>query len=88
MTREEFSILCLPEVRQAIAGNRSRDAAAVAFDRRIPHPREVASQVKYLARAAVKLPSYAAAGCILPPRAFEQSSGELCAACKHGTGDL
>lgn len=87
MTREEFSILCLPEVRQAIAENRSRDAAAVALDRRIPHPREVASQVKYLARAAVKLPSYAAAGCILPPRAFEQSSGELCAACKHGTGD-
>ena len=87
MTREEFSILCLPEVQQAIAENRGRDAAAVALDRRIPHPREVASQVKYLARADVKLPSYAAAGCILPQRAFEQSSGELCAACKHESGD-
>lgn len=87
MTREEFSILCLPEVRQAIADNRGRDAAAVALDRRIPHAREVASQVKYLARAAAKLPSYASAGCILPPRAFEQSSGELCAARKHGSGN-
>ena len=87
MTREEFAILCRPEVRQAIADNRDRDAAAVALDRRIPHAREVASQVKYLSRAAAKLPSYAAAGCILPPRAFEQSSGELCAARKHGSGD-
>ena len=86
MTLEEFSILCLPEVRQAIADNLGRDAAAVALDRRVPHAREVASQVKYLARAATKLPSYAAAGCILPPLAFEQSSGELCAARKHGNG--
>lgn len=86
MTHEEFSILCLPEVRQAIAENRGRDHASVALDRRIPHPREVATQVKYLSRAAAKLPSYAAAGCILPPLAFEQSSGELCAARKHGEG--
>ena len=87
MTREEFSILCLPEVQQAIADNLGRDASAVALDRRIPHPREVASQVKYLVRAATKLPTYAAARCILPPRAFEQSSGELCAARKSGSGD-
>ena len=87
MTREEYSILCLPEVQQAIAENLGRNAAAVALDRRIPHAREVASQVKYLSRAAAKLPSYAAAGCILPPRAFEQSSGELCAARKHGSGE-
>ena len=86
MTREEYSILCLPEVRQAIADNLGRDAAAVALNLRIPHPREVATQVKYLARAAAKLPSYAAAGCIIPPLAFEQSSGELCAARKHGSG--
>ena len=86
MTREEFSILCLPEVQQAIADNRGRDASSVALDRRIPYPREVASQVKYLARAESKLPSYTAAGCIVPPRAFEQSSGELCAAHKSGSG--
>ena len=86
MTREEFSILCRPEVTQAIAGNRGRNAAEVALDRRIPFAREVASQVKYLARAESKLPSYAAAGCIVPPRAFEQSSGEPCAARKPGSG--
>lgn len=86
MTREEYEILLRPEVVRAIAENRGRDSVAVALDSRIPHAREVASQVKYLARAASKLPSYAAAGCILPQRAFEQSSGEVCAALKPGCG--
>lgn len=80
MTREEFEILLLPGVRRAIMENLGRDSVEIALDSRVPHAREVASQVKYLARAATKLPSYAAAGCILPARAFEQSSGEHCAA--------
>lgn len=87
MTHDEFTLLCRHEVRQAIDDNRRRNAADVALDRRIPHAREVATQVKYLARAEQKLPSYAAAGCILPPRAFEQSSGEACAMHKHGSGN-
>lgn len=87
ITAEEFSILCSGEVRRAIADNRHRDPLEVAMDPRIPHARLVATQVKYLARAERKLPAYAAAGCIVPPRAFEQSSGEAAAAYKGVGGD-
>ena len=86
MTREEFEILCRPDVRRSIADNMGRDSAAIALDGRVEHARLVASQVKYLTRAESKLPSYAAAGCIIPPLAFEQSSGEPCAARKPGSG--
>lgn len=47
----------------------------------------MATQVKYLERARTKLPSYYAARCILPPRAFEQASSEACAAHKEPAGD-
>ena len=70
ITLEEFELLRSDEVRRAVAANIGRDAAEVALDRRVPHARLVATQVKYLARAATKLPSFAAAQCILPPRAF------------------
>lgn len=87
ITPEEFRLLCSAPVRAAIAENRGRDPLAVALDRHIPEARLVATQLKYLARAATKLPSYAAAGCILPPRAFEQASSESCAASKSLAGD-
>ena len=87
MTREEFDTLLLPEVRQAIAAARGRDPLEVALDARIPHARLVATQVKYLERARHKLPTFAAAGCILPPRAFEQASSENCALAKRLEGD-
>ncbi len=86
MTSEEFRLLCSAPVRDAIAENRGRDPLAAALDRRIPEARLVATQLKYLARAATKLPSYAAADCILPPRAFEQASSEACAAHKPIAG--
>lgn len=70
----------------AIAANRGRDPLEVALDRNTPHARLVATQVKYLARAEAKLPSYAAAQCILPPLAFEQASSEACAAHKRIAG--
>ena len=87
MTAEEYELLCLPEVREAIHAFRGCDPLRVAMDRRVPHARLVATQVKYLARAAEKLPTYAAAECILPPRAFEQASSEACAAHKRICGD-
>lgn len=86
MTPEEYQQLLCTEVQQAIGQNRHRDPAAVALDRHIPHARLVATQVKYLRRAESKLPSYAAAQCILPPLAFEQSSSEECAAHKTISG--
>lgn len=87
ITPEEYSLLLSDEVRSAIAAARDRNPLEVALDRSIPHARLVATQVKYLARAAQKLPSYAAAQCILPPLAFEQASSEACAAHKLLDGD-
>lgn len=87
MTAEEYDILLTDEVQRAIARCRGRDPLEVALDRRIPHARLVATQLKYLARAEAKLPSYAAAQCILPPRAFEQASSEACATHKRIEGD-
>lgn len=86
ITPGEYDLLTSGEVRRAIAENRSRDPFEVALDSRVPHARLVATQVKYLSRAEQKLPSYAAAGCIIPPRAFEQASSEACAAHKTISG--
>lgn len=77
---EEYELLLSDEVRRSVAANLGRDPLEVALDSRVPHARTVATQVKYLQRAAAKLPSYRAAGCILPPRAYEQASSEACAA--------
>lgn len=87
LTSEELALLLTEPVQQAIAAARGRDPLEVALDRRILHARLVATQVKYLARAERKLPTYAAAQCILPPLAFEQASSEACAAHKAIAGD-
>ena len=86
-TPEEYALLLTDEVRRAVEEQRGRDPLRVALDRRVPHARTVATQLKYLARAAHKLPAFAAAGCILPPRAFEQASSERCALHKPLAGD-
>lgn len=83
MTPEVYELLCTPLLQRAIAENIGRDPLVVALDGRVPHAALVATQVKYLARATAKLPSYAAARCILPPLAFEQASSEECAAHKR-----
>lgn len=87
ITAEEYELLRTDELRQAVAAARGRDPLDVALDRTVPHARLVATQVKYLARAERKLPTYAAAQCILPPRAFEQASSEATAAHKAIEGD-
>lgn len=87
LTFEELALLLTEPVQRAIAAARGRDPLEVALDRRIPHARLVATQVKYLARAERKLPTYAAAQCVLPPLAFEQASNEACAAHKAIAGD-
>lgn len=87
ITPEEYTLLLTDDVQRAIAANRGRNPLDVALDATVPHARLVATQVKYLARAAEKLPSYAAAQCILPPLAFEQASSEACAAHKDISGE-
>ena len=86
MSGEELDILRLQEVRQAIEENIERDPLRVALDSRIPHAREVATQVKYLQRARQKLRRMYEARCILPHRAFEQASSEQTAAAKRLSG--
>ncbi len=87
MNREELDILLRDSVQQSIAQNRGRDHLSVALDARIDSARLVASQIKYLKRAESKLPTYAAAQCIIAPRAFEQASSEAAANAKTISGD-
>lgn len=87
MTHEEFEILCRDDVREAIESNIDRSPTDVALDRRIAFAPLVATQVQYLQRAKTKLPSYYAARCILPPRAYEQASAEAVAAARDIAGD-
>ncbi len=88
MEREEIELLKSDTLRREIEENIERNPTEIALDKRLAHPREVASQVKYLQRARKKLPSYYAARAILPSLAFEQSSSEECAAHKCFSGEL
>lgn len=87
MTPETVAWLRTDEGRRCVEEQLGRDPLQVALDRRVPHAAEVATQVKYLRRAAEKLPSWYEARCIVPPRAFEQASSEACAAHKRIDGD-
>ena len=66
--------------------NIERDPVVVALDKRVENASLVATQVKYLQRAKHKLPRLYSAGCIIPPRAFEQSSSEDSAEVKAISG--
>ncbi|MFI3320393.1 MAG: RsmD family RNA methyltransferase [Rikenellaceae bacterium] len=82
MMQEEFDILCLAETREAIEVNIDRKPTDIALDKRVVSARLVAEQVKYLQRARKKLPTLYEARCIIPPRAYEQSSSEETARAK------
>ncbi len=84
----DLRILSSGEFRRAVEENLGRDPVRIALDGRVPDAAEVATQVKYLGRAAEKLPSYHSARCILPPLAFEQSSSEAAAARKNYSGGM
>lgn len=87
MTIEEIDILA--GLRDVVTEHEADDPVRVALNSRIPHAALVATQVKYLRRAARKLPQWAAAGCIIPPLAFEQASSEAMALQRFGgDGDL
>ncbi len=82
ITTEELKILMLDGTRHSIERNIDRTPTDIALDRRVENSALVATQVKYLQRAKSKLPSYFAARCIIPSRAFEQSSSEVTASTK------
>ena len=74
LTLSDIEVLRCAEVRRAVEENIERDPQRVALDKRVPYAQLVATQVKYLQRARKKLPHLYEARCIIPPRAFEQSS--------------
>lgn len=83
MTQEEFEILLSDKARRAIDENIMRNPTDIALDKRIEHAALIATQVKRLQRAKVKLPLLYKVRAIMPPKAYEQSSSELCAERKH-----
>ncbi|MFI3332529.1 MAG: methyltransferase domain-containing protein [Rikenellaceae bacterium] len=87
MRLETLHKLCSAELLEAIDRNIERRADEVALDKKTPEAALVATQVKYLQRAAAKLPTYYAARCVIPPLSFEQSSSERVASTKRLEGD-
>jgi hypothetical protein len=83
---DDFDIFLSDDFRRAVEENLERDPMAIALDRGVSNAALVASQVKYLGRAAEKLPSWYAARCIIPSLAFEQSSSETAAVQKKYSG--
>lgn len=86
LSNSDIDIMTTEEFRQSVLRNIERDPVAVALDRHIDNASLVATQVKYLQRAKQKLPRLYSAGCIIPPRAFEQSSSEESASVKSISG--
>ena len=87
MTINDLELLRSVALRDAVEHNLERDPASIALDGSVPCASLVATQVKYLQRAKRKLPMLYDARCIIPPRAFEQSSSEECAERKPIEGD-
>ena len=76
LSNADIDIMATEEFRQSVLCNIERDPVVVALDKHVVNASLVATQVKYLQRAKHKLPRLYEAGCIIPPRAFEQSSSE------------
>lgn len=83
---DSLDILCQEETIRSIEELIEVDPASIALDKRVANARLIATQVKYLQRAKGKLPSYYAARCIIPSRAYEQSSSEATAMSKSLSG--
>ena len=86
LSNADIDIMATEEFRQSVLRNIERDPVVVALDKRVENASLVATQVKYLQRAKHKLPRLYEAGCIIPPRAFEQSSSEESAEVKAISG--
>ncbi len=84
---KDLHILCDRQIRDLIDQNIERKHTDVALDKSLCHSPLIATQVKYLQRAKSKLPHYFEARCIIPSKAFEQSSSEAAAATKPISGE-
>ena len=86
LSNADIDIMATEEFRQSVLRNIGRDPVMVALDKHVDNASLVATQVKYLQRAKHKLPRLYEACCIIPPRAFEQSSSEESAGVKAISG--
>ncbi len=88
MTLEEFELLKRSEIRQFLEKNINQDSAKIALSKKgnDRHPALVYSQLKILQKSKKKLPSFYKKFCIIPPRAYEQSSSERAASHKKYNG--
>lgn len=86
LSNADIDIMATEEFRQSVLRNIGRDPVSVALDKHVDNASLVATQVKYLQRAKHKLPRLYEACCIIPPRAFEQSSSEESACVKAISG--
>lgn len=86
LSNANIDIMATEEFRQNVLRNIERDPVVVALDKHVENASLVATQVKYLQRAKHKLPRLYEAGCIIPPRAFEQSSSAESAGVKAISG--
>ena len=86
LSNADIDIMTTEEFRQSVLRNIGRDPVSVALDKHVDNASLVATQVKYLQRAKHKLPRLYEACCIIPPRAFEQSSSEESACVKAISG--
>jgi SAM-dependent methyltransferase len=83
MSLTELAFLKTNEARQLIADNAQTDPSVFALKNRNP---TLATQLKYIQRSRVKLPSLFKVQAIVPPLAFEQCSSELAASAKEVSG--
>lgn len=90
MTQEEFELLSSEEARELIRKNIHSDPLkfALSYKSTTLPVSSISTQLKYLQRAKVKLPSYYQALCVIPPLSYEQSSSEAAAGLKDYSGDL
>lgn len=85
MTRENFLHLQSSDVQQIVDNHLTHNSTLAAFKIRDP---AICSQIKYLSRAADKLPSYFASRCIIDALTYEQSSSEATACSKFTDLDM
>ncbi len=86
MTIKELDILKISEVRQIVADNLTTDPSVFALKNRHEAAATMATQLKYLQRSRLKLPTFYAVQAIIPPLAFEQCSSERAASAKDFPG--
>ncbi len=89
LSQDDYEILISPQVREAVEAHLGDDPLRLAFSQaKTPHLSHILTQIKYLQRCRMKLPSYYGARCVIPPLSYEQSSSEASASAKEYSGAL